>query len=88
MRLILALLVFSATTSTTIAACGDKGGPGYRGPNGRCVGWADIGRTCGNPPTTRCQPEVVATGSAEAAKHGVKAWEAGSEARRGGGKSD
>lgn len=21
------------------AACGDRGGPGYRGPDGRCVGW-------------------------------------------------
>jgi len=29
---------------------GDRGGPGYRGPSGRCVGWADIGKTCGNPP--------------------------------------
>jgi hypothetical protein len=25
------------------AECGDRGGPGYRGPSGRCVGWADIG---------------------------------------------
>jgi len=32
------------------AECGDRGGPGYRGPRGRCVGWADIGKTCGNPP--------------------------------------
>src|SRR6202790_5065493 len=27
-----------------IAACGDKGGPGYRALSGGCVGWADIGK--------------------------------------------
>lgn len=34
--------------------CGCKGGPGYRGPDGRCVGFKDLARTCGDPPTTRC----------------------------------
>ncbi|MEP9356788.1 hypothetical protein ABLE93_24970 [Xanthobacter sp. KR7-65] len=34
--------------------CGCKGGPGYRGPDGRCVGFADLARVCGSPPTARC----------------------------------
>jgi hypothetical protein len=70
------------------AACGDRGGPGYRGPDGRCVGWADIGKTCGTPPTQRCAPEKVATGSSDAAEHGQKAWDAGAAARRDKGRSD
>lgn len=82
MRWLLALLIISLASTSVLAECGDKGGPGYRGPIGKCVGWAELGRTCGNPPTTRCQPEKVATGSTEAANHGMKAWEAGSDARR------
>ncbi|MFG1250101.1 hypothetical protein [Xanthobacter flavus] len=34
--------------------CGCKGGPGYRGPDGRCVGFADLSKICGEPPTQRC----------------------------------
>jgi hypothetical protein len=70
------------------AACGDRGGPGYRGPGGRCVGWADIGRTCGNPPTTKCAAENVAAGSDVAADHGQKAWDAGKDARQKAGRKD
>jgi hypothetical protein len=44
-----------------IAACGDKGGPGYRAPSGRCVGWADIGKTCGNPPPPDARAPVILT---------------------------
>lgn len=39
------------------SGCGCKGGPGYRGPNGRCVGWAELARTCVSPPTTYCKAE-------------------------------
>lgn len=39
------------------AACGDRGGPGYRGPDGKCLSWAALGRVCGTPPTTRCAYE-------------------------------
>jgi hypothetical protein len=46
-----------------IAACGDKGGPDYRSPSGRFVGWADIGKTCGNPPSARCTAENAAGGA-------------------------
>ena len=34
--------------------CGCKGGPGYRGPDGTCVGFKDLARVCGDPPTSRC----------------------------------
>ncbi len=34
--------------------CGCKGGTGYRGPNGRCVGFKQIDAVCGSPPGTRC----------------------------------
>ena len=34
--------------------CGCKGGPGYRGPDGRCVGFKALAKTCGTPPETRC----------------------------------
>jgi hypothetical protein len=34
--------------------CGCKGGPGYRGPDGQCVGYRDLERVCGDPPTSRC----------------------------------
>ena len=37
--------------------CGCKGGPGYRGPDGRCVGWKRLNKVCGVPPTTRCTAE-------------------------------
>ena len=37
--------------------CGCAGGPGYRGPNGRCVGFRNLLRICGDPPTQRCKFE-------------------------------
>jgi hypothetical protein len=80
-----ALCIFAGQA---FAACGDKGGPGYRSPSGRCVGWADIGRTCGNPPTTKCTAENVSNGAEAAAILGQKAWEAGKDARRAAGRSD
>jgi hypothetical protein len=33
--------------------CGCAGGPGYRGPNGRCVGFRELERIGGGPPTER-----------------------------------
>lgn len=34
--------------------CGCKGGPGYRGPDGKCVGFKALDKICGVPPETRC----------------------------------
>lgn len=65
--------------SRVISLCllqGVSFGPGYRAPDGRCVGWADIGRKCGSPPTTLCTPEGPNAGAEDAAKFGVKAIEA------------
>jgi hypothetical protein len=70
------------------ALAGDKGGPGYRAPSGRCVGWADIGKTRGNPPSTRCTAEHTASGAEAAADLGQKAWDAGKDARKEKGRTD
>lgn len=54
------------------ADCGSRGGPGYRGPDGKCVGWANIGRVYGNPPSTNCTPEIAHQNAPEAAAHGAE----------------
>jgi hypothetical protein len=54
------------------AECGARGGPGYRGPNGQCVGWASIGKVCGDPPTTHCTPEHTSEKAPDAAKKGIE----------------
>jgi hypothetical protein len=59
------LLIFTATSPAPADAagcperpachgCGCKGGPGYRGPDGQCVGYRDLDRICGNPPASHC----------------------------------
>ena len=53
------LLLGLCDSPAAAAGCGSLGGPGYRGPDGRCVGWADIGRTCGNPPTVCTENSVL-----------------------------
>ena len=53
----LVIALSSATTALACTGCGCRGGPGYRGPNGQCVGWARLNKICGNPPTTRCTAE-------------------------------
>ena len=65
-------LFLTMTTADACSGCGCRGGPGYRGPSGRCVGWADIGRTCGSPPTSRCTAEGPNAGAEDAAKAGAK----------------
>jgi hypothetical protein len=67
-----ASLVFVGLCTAAHATCGTRGGPGYRAPDGHCVGWAEIGKVCGSPPSTRCTAENVATGSDSAADHGAK----------------
>ena len=39
--------------------CGSRGGPGYRGPDGKCVTRKRLFTVCGNPPTSRCKAENV-----------------------------
>lgn len=62
-RLAFALCVgLVAASGIAIAAercdwCGCKGGPGYRGPNHRCLSFRDLARVCGTPPTTHCSFE-------------------------------
>lgn len=53
------------TAEEVCSGCGCKGGPGYRGPNAQCVGWARLNKVCGNPPTKKCRaegPALIALG--------------------------
>jgi hypothetical protein len=50
-------LTLLVVQGTAYATCGTQGGPGYRGSNGKCVGWAELGRMCGCPPSTGCTAE-------------------------------
>jgi hypothetical protein len=74
---LLMALIFAtnAVADNFCTGCGCKGGPGYRGPNGKCVSWMSIGKVCGSPPTQRCTAELVNDGANDAADHGVKALE-------------
>jgi hypothetical protein len=50
-----------------LRSCGSRGGPGWRGPDGRCVGRKNLNRVCGVPPETKCTAEGAtgfATGGA------------------------
>jgi hypothetical protein len=68
--LIAPLVALVAATSVAEATCGERGGPGYRGPDRKCVGWEALGRVCGCPPSTRCTPEQTAPNADEAACKG------------------
>lgn len=72
--LIAATIAFGLSLQGAAACegCGCRGGPGYRGPDGHCVGWARLNRVCGNPPTTNCTYEGggLATGPNAAAPKG------------------
>jgi hypothetical protein len=72
-RLSVVLVLLSSTTALPCSGCSCRGGPGYRGPDGKCVGWGNIGAVCGSPPTTRCTPEGPNAGASDAAEYGVKA---------------
>ena len=50
-----ALAAGCAIDSSPCRGCGCKGGPGYRHvASGRCVGFRDMDKTCGNPPGAAC----------------------------------
>ena len=62
-RAVLVAIGLCLSVASAQATCGTKGGPGYRGPDGKCVGWAAIGRVCGSPPTLRCTAEATYGGA-------------------------
>lgn len=64
------MLAASSVEASACEGCGCRGGPGYRGSDGRCVGWKDLAKKCGNPPTSRCSAEGsnVANGEADKSK--------------------
>jgi hypothetical protein len=68
---IAAVLVLISLAEAAQRGCGSRGGPGYRGPDGKCVGWAEIARVCGTPPTSRCSQEKVSVGADEEAERGA-----------------
>jgi hypothetical protein len=68
MRAYLLIVAIIVAPTTAYALCGDNGGPGYRGPDGKCVSWLNIGKVCGCPPSTRCTPENPTRGAITAAK--------------------
>jgi hypothetical protein len=48
---------FDGVELARCTGCSCRGGPGYRAQDGKCVGWKDLARKCGDPPTTRCADE-------------------------------
>lgn len=52
--------------SISCSGCSCRGGPGYRARDGKCVGWKDLKRKCGDPPETRCADERSGKRSDEA----------------------
>jgi hypothetical protein len=65
-------ITFLAGSHNALATRGTRGGPNYRGPNGKCVGCQEIGRVCGAPPNSRCTAENVAASSTDGAELGKK----------------
>lgn len=49
-----AVIVVECKQGGRCEGCGCKGGPGYRAPNGKCVGFNNLAKLCGTPPETRC----------------------------------
>jgi hypothetical protein len=51
-----AAAIVLALPSIANATCGTRGGPGLRGPDGKCTSWEQVARVCG-PDGSRCQRE-------------------------------
>jgi hypothetical protein len=62
MRAFVVMVVLAGTSQSSWAVCGSRGGPAFRGPNGKCMGWAELPGVCGTPPTTRCTYEGGGSG--------------------------
>ena len=43
--------------------CGCKGGPGYRAADGHCVGFRELDKVCGNPPSLCVFENAPGTGA-------------------------
>lgn len=71
-RFFLTFMSFAVISPTVHAACGDRGGPGFRNASGKCVGWDRLASTCGTPPTLRCTYEGGGTG--DTSKQGGEAY--------------
>ena len=69
---IIAGVLLCALMSSAHATCGTRGGPGFRDQNGKCVGWAALGKVCGSPPTTRCTAERANPDADDASKRGAE----------------
>lgn len=54
---LLACLLFAAEVQASCSGCSCRGGPGFRASDGKCVGWKELNRKCGNPPEARCTDE-------------------------------
>ncbi len=67
MRIALLIVVvlgaISFRPAVACEGCGCKGGPGYRGPDGHCVGWAKLSYVCGEPPAMTCSYEGGVAGA-------------------------
>lgn len=61
-RVVLLLLFFLNVEYALAAGCGSRGGPGFRGPSGKCVGWKALDKVCGSPPTLLCTFEGAGIG--------------------------
>ena len=57
------LFLIAPASSESCGWCGCKG-PGYRGPDGHCIGWKQFARICGNPPSAHCKYEGNKNGPA------------------------
>ncbi len=62
------LSLIYGSTALACHGCGCQGGPGYRGPDGKCVSWSKIRSVCGSPPTKNCTAELPNKGAEDAAK--------------------
>jgi hypothetical protein len=63
-------VVFLCSITAAEATCGDRTGPGYRGPDGQCVSWYGLAKgVCDcHPPLSKCTPERVHAGAEKIGK--------------------
>lgn len=68
------LLAFAWPANAATPLCGDRTGPGYRGPDGQCVSWRHLAEgICGcQPPLSKCTPERVHAGAERVGKLACK----------------